>query len=132
MVVIAKIRDKNKKNPGLKLLHIFVLLWLTISAIGMRTLEDFISASVYCRDRINPYLFIYALSVAILHRPDTQNLPIPSLTETFPEKFMDSAVFAQVKEETNIVEDSGQRVSQERAKYLRRSLRMFLSKSQGD
>ncbi|BET00231.1 Phenoloxidase subunit 2 [Nesidiocoris tenuis] len=91
----------HHKKMAARLIEIFM---------GMRTLEDFISASVYCRDRINPYLFIYALSVAILHRPDTQNLPIPSLTETFPEKFMDSAVFAQVKEETNIVEDSGQRI----------------------
>lgn len=76
---------------------------------GMRNLEDFISATVYCRDRLNPYLFIYALSVAILHRPDTRNLQIPSLCEVFPEKYMDGAVFSQAREEANIVPD-GQRV----------------------
>ncbi|XP_073975570.1 phenoloxidase 2-like [Rhodnius prolixus] len=76
--------------------------------MGMRNLEDFISASVYCRDRVNPYLFIYSLSVAILHRPDTKHLPIPSLCEVFPDKYMDGALFAQAKEETNIV-PGGQR-----------------------
>nr|ANZ03352.1 phenol oxidase 2 [Rhodnius prolixus] len=76
--------------------------------MGMRSLEDFISASVYCRDRLNPYLFIYALSVAILHRPDTKHLQIPSLCEVFPEKFMDGGVFSKAREESNIVPE-GQR-----------------------
>lgn len=75
----------------------------------MRTLDDFLSAAVYCRDKMNPYLFNYALSVAILHRPDTKNLEIPSLSEVFPEKYMDSEVFSRAKEESNIVPD-GQRV----------------------
>ena len=76
---------------------------------GMKTLEDFISLTAYCRDRMNPYLFIYALSVAILHRPDTKNLPIPALSEVFPDKYMDGALFQRAKEESNIVPD-GQRV----------------------
>ncbi|XP_024083052.1 uncharacterized protein LOC106673564 [Cimex lectularius] len=71
--------------------------------MGMRNLDDFISASVYCRDRVNPYLFIYALCVAILHRPDTKHLPVPSLCEVFPDKFMDGQLFAEAKEESNIV-----------------------------
>ncbi|KAF6200526.1 hypothetical protein GE061_004969 [Apolygus lucorum] len=81
--------------------------------MGMRNLEDFISAAVYCRDRINPFLYIYALSVAILHRSDTSELQIAPLVETFPDKFMDSAVFAQVKEEASIVTNSEQRLKVE-------------------
>ncbi|KAL1131636.1 hypothetical protein AAG570_011249 [Ranatra chinensis] len=77
--------------------------------MGMRSLDDFISLATYCRDRLNPYLFVYALSVAILHRPDTKNLPIPTLNEVFPEKYMDGAIFAQAKETSNIV-PSNQRV----------------------
>ena len=69
----------------------------------MRTLEDFLSASVYCRDRLNPYLYIYALSVAILHRPDTKNVDVPSLCEVFPDKFVDKGLFNRAKEEANLV-----------------------------
>ncbi|XP_015123559.1 phenoloxidase 1 [Diachasma alloeum] len=71
--------------------------------LGMRTYEDFLSVSLYCRDRINPNMFIYALSVAILHRPDTKNLPIPSLHEVFPDKYMDGGIFSRAKEEANVV-----------------------------
>lgn len=80
--------------------------WIKVSILfsGMRTRDDFLAAAVYCRDRMNPYLFIYAFSVAILHRPDTRNIAIPPLSEVFPEKYMDSEVFARAKEESNIVE----------------------------
>ncbi|KOC58852.1 Phenoloxidase subunit A3 [Habropoda laboriosa] len=71
--------------------------------MGMRTYDDFLSLAVYCRDRMNPHLFIYALSVAILHRPDTKNLPVPPLTEVFPDKYMDSGIFARAREEANVV-----------------------------
>lgn len=70
---------------------------------GMRTYEDFLSVAVYCRDRLNPNMFIYALSVAILHRPDTKDLPVPPLTEVFPDKYMDSGIFSRAREEANVV-----------------------------
>lgn len=54
-------------------------------------------------------MYIYALSVAILHRPDTRNVPIPSLAEVFPEKYMDSAIFSKAREESTVVPD-GSRV----------------------
>lgn len=75
----------------------------------MRTYEDFLSVSVYCRDRMNPNMFIYALSVAILHRPDTKNLPIPPLHEVFPDKYIDGGIFSRAREEANI-SSAGQRV----------------------
>ncbi|XP_017796963.1 PREDICTED: LOW QUALITY PROTEIN: phenoloxidase 2-like [Habropoda laboriosa] len=71
--------------------------------LGMRTYDDFLSIAVYCRDRLNPNMFIYALSVAILHRPDTRDLPVPPLTEVFPDKYMDSGIFARAREEANVV-----------------------------
>lgn len=71
--------------------------------LGMRSYEDFLSASVFCHDRVNPQLYIYCLSVAILHRPDTQDLPIPTLSEVFPDKFMTNTTFAQAREEANLV-----------------------------
>ncbi|XP_011494200.1 PREDICTED: phenoloxidase 2-like [Ceratosolen solmsi marchali] len=71
--------------------------------LGMRTVEDLLSLAAYCRDRINSQMFVYALSIAILHRPDTKNLPIPQLSEIFPDKYMDSSIFNRAKEEANVM-----------------------------
>ncbi|CAO1425782.1 unnamed protein product [Diamesa serratosioi] len=78
--------------------------------MGVRSIGDLQSVAVYARDRLNPYLFNYALSVAILHRPDTRDLNIPLFAESFPEKFMDSKVFQRIREEATIV-PVGQRMS---------------------
>ncbi|KAK5638831.1 hypothetical protein RI129_013126 [Pyrocoelia pectoralis] len=71
--------------------------------MGMRSIDDLQSMAVYARDRVNPYLFNYCLSVALLHRKDTQGLDIPSFMESFPDKFIDSQILSQVREEANIV-----------------------------
>jgi tyrosinase len=70
---------------------------------GMRTVEDFMSCAIYARDRVNPLLFNYAISVAMIHRPDTKDLNLPSFVESFPEKFVDGKVLNQVREEATIV-----------------------------
>lgn len=67
------------------------------------------TVAVYARDRVNPVLFNYALSVALLHRPDTKGLNLPLFAETFPEKYVDSKVFRELREETTVVPD-GQRM----------------------
>lgn len=84
---------KHRKLAG-RLIDIF---------LGMRNIDDLQSVAVYARDRVNPYLFNYALSVAILHRPDTQSLDLPSFIQSFPDKYVDSKVFARAREEANIV-----------------------------
>lgn len=76
----------------------------------MRNIDELQSAALYTRERVNPYLFNYALSVALLHRPDTQNLDLPTLIQSFPEKFVDSQIYAKTREESYIVPQD-QRVS---------------------
>lgn len=71
--------------------------------MGMRNVDDLTSCAVYARDRVNPYLFNYALSVAILHRPDTKDLDLPSFIQTFPDKYLDSQVFTRAREEATVV-----------------------------
>lgn len=82
---------------------------LTISRMifseGMRSIDDLQSVAVYARDRLNPYLFNYALSVALLHRPDTKGLGLPPFVEIFPEKYIDSKVIPKIREEATIVTD---------------------------
>jgi tyrosinase len=70
---------------------------------GMRSVEDLLSCAVYARDRLNPLLFNYAMSVAMIHRPDTKDLNLPSFVESFPDKFVDSKVLSQIREEATIV-----------------------------
>ncbi|XP_068145500.1 phenoloxidase 2 [Drosophila tropicalis] len=77
--------------------------------MNMRSVEDLQSVAVYARDRVNPVLFNYALSVALLHRPDTQNLDLPAFSQMFPERFVDSQVFRQLREESFVV-SSGSRM----------------------
>ncbi|KAL7300487.1 hypothetical protein TKK_0006489 [Trichogramma kaykai] len=77
--------------------------YMTKLFIGMRTVDDLVSLAAYCHDRINPQLFAYALSVAILHRPDTKDLSIPALSEIFPNKFFPSFAIRQVEVESLIM-----------------------------
>lgn len=52
--------------------------------------NTFLNAATWMRERINDGLFIYALSVAVLHRPDTQNLVLPPLYEVCPHLFLNA------------------------------------------
>ncbi|XP_039745914.1 phenoloxidase subunit 1 [Pararge aegeria] len=84
---------KHRKMAG-KLIDIFM---------GMRDVDDLQSICSYCQMRLNPYMFNYCLSVAILHREDTKGLNIPTFAETFPDKFMDPKVFRRAREVSTIV-----------------------------
>lgn len=55
--------------------------------------------AAYCRDRLNPYMFQYALTVALAHRPDTKNIAVPSVVQVFPDQFVDPKVFRKLREE---------------------------------
>lgn len=69
----------------------------------LKTIDELQTVAVYARDRINPFLFNYALSVTILHRDDTKDLNVPLFIEAFPEKFLDSKIFARIREEAFLV-----------------------------
>ncbi|XP_043651448.1 phenoloxidase 3-like [Drosophila teissieri] len=74
------------------------------------SVEDLLSVAAYARDRVNPVMFHYALSVALLHRPDTQGLDLPSFAQSFPDRFIDSQVLRSVREQSFVVEESESRV----------------------
>ncbi|XP_026488582.1 phenoloxidase subunit 1 [Vanessa tameamea] len=84
---------KHRRMAG-KLIDIFM---------NMRDLEDLQSVCSFCQMRINPYMFNYCLSVAILHRDDTKGLTIPTFAETFPDKFMDPKVFRRAREVSTVL-----------------------------
>lgn len=71
--------------------------------MGLKSIDDLQTVAVYARDRVNPVLFNYSLSVALLHRPDTKDMNLPLFAETFPEKYVDSKVFREIREEATVV-----------------------------
>lgn len=75
----------------------------------MPNVDQFLSACVYCRERVNPFVFVYAASVAILHRNDTRNVPLPAHVEVFPELYIDSGVITRAREEVGVI-PAGSRV----------------------
>lgn len=77
---------------------------------GIRSVDELLSIAVYARERVNPLLFNYALSVAIFHRADTKDLNLPTMVELFPEKFVDSRVIGNIREEADVVRDEQRRI----------------------
>lgn len=75
-----------------------------------KSVDELLSLAAYCRDRTNPYMFIYALSVVVIHKPETRGLELPSHAEMFPSLYMDSSVFNRAREESEVVQ-AGSRVS---------------------
>ncbi|EDW92261.1 phenoloxidase 3 [Drosophila yakuba] len=78
--------------------------------IKMPTVDELQSVAVYARDRVNPVLFNYALSVAMLHRPDTKDLGLPTFAEIFPDHFIDSQMIRNMREESFVVEQTAARL----------------------
>ncbi|EZA55827.1 phenoloxidase 1 isoform X2 [Ooceraea biroi] len=74
--------------------------------LDMETFDDFLSTSIYCRDQVNPQMFVYAFSVAMLHRPDTRDIPIPPLTEILPEKYFDKRTLSRAKKMANLMPET--------------------------
>lgn len=76
--------------------------------MGAKSYEDLLAMAVYAKEHVNPYLFQYSYTVALLHRPDTKDLRVPNFAETQPEKFIDSSMFRNIREEALI--DVGNRL----------------------
>ncbi|XP_063541091.1 phenoloxidase subunit 2-like [Cydia strobilella] len=70
-------------------------------------LQDFLSTCIFARANLNPQLFNYCYSVALMHRRDTRNVPIQNFAETFPSKFLDSKVFSQAREVARVTPGTG-------------------------
>lgn len=71
--------------------------------LGVRNTDDLLAVAIYARERVNPYLFQYAFSVTLLHRPDTEGLELPSVVHSFPEKFFENNVIGKAREQATVV-----------------------------
>ncbi|KAH8348177.1 hypothetical protein KR084_005040 [Drosophila pseudotakahashii] len=78
--------------------------------MGAPNLRQFVSLSVYTKDRVNPVLFQYAYAVAIAHRPDTREVPITNISQVFPSNFVEPSAFRDARQEASVIGESGGRV----------------------
>nr|CAR85695.1 hemocyanin subunit type 1 [Hierodula membranacea] len=70
--------------------------------------DTFLRTACWCRDRVNEGQFVYALSVAVLHREDTRGIVLPPPYEIYPHLFVNSEVIhaaykAKMRQEPAIV-----------------------------
>nr|Q95P07.1 RecName: Full=Hemocyanin subunit D; Flags: Precursor [Scutigera coleoptrata]CAC69247.1 hemocyanin subunit D [Scutigera coleoptrata] len=66
-----------------------------------KTFREFIHLADIIHHRVNEDLFLYALSVAIAHRPDCQGVQVPRVLDIYPDKFLRKEVIHKIKEVSN-------------------------------
>ncbi|XP_059615048.1 phenoloxidase 1-like [Phlebotomus argentipes] len=67
------------------------------------TIDQFISTIVYCRERVNPYLFNWVLTVTVLNHSHTTDYCLPVVPEIFPEKFFDGKIYQQAEQALRLI-----------------------------
>lgn len=60
--------------------------------------ETFYKTAVWARQYINEGIYVYAISVAIVHREDTQGIVLPAIYEIYPNYFFNSEVIQKVRQ----------------------------------
>ncbi|GFW92072.1 hemocyanin C chain [Trichonephila clavipes] len=55
--------------------------------LGAETFDEFVDLCHQARDFVNEGLYVYSVSVAILHRNDCRGVSLPPIQEVFPDKF---------------------------------------------
>lgn len=63
-----------------------------------KDLDELISIALYCRDQVNTQLFIYAYSVVLTHRKDTDNIQLPQAFEIVPHQFFKKNILSEARE----------------------------------
>lgn len=75
--------------------------------------DDLLCIAAYFRDRLNPQLFNYALSVALMHRYskriDTHKPNLPLFASIFPSKFLPPRALNRAREEMAVLSEGLQR-----------------------
>lgn len=90
-------------------LHRLIAAKLIEYFISIDSVDKLTDVANFGRDNINPNLFNYAFSAAVLNRSDTKSVRLISPAEVFPDKFFPAPIFRQAIEELSVVPD-GSRV----------------------
>lgn len=71
--------------------------------------ETFYNTALWAREHLNVQMFVYVLSIAVLHRPDTQGFILPPPYEIHPYFFLSDEVMQQAYQVK--MQESGEHVS---------------------
>nr|CAR85702.1 hemocyanin subunit type 2 precursor [Periplaneta americana] len=72
--------------------HRYEMVTLFETLYGATDYDTFFRTAVYARDRLNPRQFLYAFSVALLHRQDCRGICLPPAYEITPHMFLTTDV----------------------------------------
>ncbi|KAG7210288.1 hypothetical protein KM043_011832 [Ampulex compressa] len=62
---------------------------------GAKDFDTFYNTAVWARFHVNEQMYVYALSVAVMHRPDTKHIHLPPVYEILPNFFFNTDVLHQ-------------------------------------
>lgn len=66
--------------------------------VAANDLTTLYKVALWARYNVNPDLFVYSITVALLHRPDMQDVELPALYEIQPDYFFNSEVIERAQE----------------------------------
>lgn len=78
--------------------------------LNAKTKDEFVSLSAYAKDRVNHYLYVYAISMATLHHPLVKDITLSSHLQIFPELYIDRSLFSTAREENDVVPEGSRMV----------------------
>ncbi|XP_068081328.1 hexamerin-like [Anabrus simplex] len=78
--------------------HVYLLERLYDVFYLAKDYDTFYKTACWARDRVHHAMFVYALSVAVIHRPDTHDIILPPPYEVYPELFVDTIVIQKAYE----------------------------------
>lgn len=90
-------------------LHRLIASKLIDYFMSIDSFDNLVKVANYGRDNVNPNLFNYAFSVALLNRSDSKDTLLLSPAEVFPDKFFPAPLFQEVIQELATVPE-GSRV----------------------
>ncbi|XP_050525328.1 phenoloxidase 2-like isoform X1 [Daktulosphaira vitifoliae] len=95
--------DKNTPFTLFNPMHCSMSSRLITVFMETKSTDELMSLAVYCREKMNPFMFVYALSVVMLHKPETRSIQLPSHAEMFPGLYVDPTVLSRAREEAAAV-----------------------------
>lgn len=66
-----------------------------------KDIDELLSLGLFVRDQINSQLFVYAYSVALAHRYDSDDIQLPNLFEIWPDRFFDVDIMQKCRYDTS-------------------------------
>nr|P80476.1 RecName: Full=Hemocyanin AA6 chain [Androctonus australis]3IXV_A Chain A, Hemocyanin AA6 chain [Androctonus australis]3IXV_C Chain C, Hemocyanin AA6 chain [Androctonus australis]3IXV_D Chain D, Hemocyanin AA6 chain [Androctonus australis]3IXV_E Chain E, Hemocyanin AA6 chain [Androctonus australis]3IXV_F Chain F, Hemocyanin AA6 chain [Androctonus australis]3IXV_G Chain G, Hemocyanin AA6 chain [Androctonus australis]3IXV_H Chain H, Hemocyanin AA6 chain [Androctonus australis]3IXV_I Chain I len=81
--------------------HLAEATELYVALYGAKDFNDFIHLCEQARQIVNEGMFVYAVSVAVLHREDCKGITVPPIQEVFPDRFVPAETINRANKEAS-------------------------------